>query len=709
MMNRFFGPIRIFFSEIPKGIHTHRKGILFLAILVAGISLFLGTAAYNISNLPGFCSSCHNMDPYVESWKASSHSHVSCVTCHYEPGFFNHLLGKYRDGQVSFVYFITGKTPPKYHAEISDRSCLQGGCHTKAELPDDEVFKTVRFSHSLHLKDLRRGKKIRCTTCHAQIVQGDHLKVDTDDCFICHFKTEIVDGKKKSSEISECTICHKEPPEEIPMGDHVFAHGRYVRNGIECQSCHTDIIKGDGDVIPGKCVECHNEPDMTESKYSSEALHLNHVTNHKIECYRCHQRIQHQVLRNPTIEHFDASCSSCHEDRLHLGTQEMYRGEGGMGVPDSPSAMYLANVDCLSCHNQTSNPADAFYKDENRHVDFGMDVSCNHCHGEGYDAMIGHWRKLLNQSEHEIMDKLLDAENRVFAQRNTPNNGSLKDVKILLKKARHNLTFVSNANGLHNITYALKLLEKTAEWTDEALTLLDSSHKSGTFTRVAFNCTSLCHFGQETRTVPFRSGMEFPHEPHVVDNGFDCTTCHGEGTDHGKTVFQACNECHHGSGEGSVECAHCHTNVTEIFNGRGGYGVDAMPSVKADSMECVSCHSEVEAGETTTLTGIQGQCVECHEDDSQQYRRMVVDWKKAANGYREKLREHQQRVLDAIEHAERNKINVVLARNQLIYAQRNMAILGDQNGLHNIEYAEKLAEAAHLFLDEALRELDRLE
>ena len=176
-----------FWRETYRGTKEHKKGVILFLGLCLFIFLILAGAMYKFTETPTFCGLCHNMKVYIDSWKASSHNFVPCASCHYEPGFFNHLNGKWRDGQVSLVMFITGKGPTKPHAEISDASCLQKGCHQSENLKEKMIFKNVAFDHGRHLEELRRGKKLRCTTCHAQIVQGDHLTVTETDCFICHF------------------------------------------------------------------------------------------------------------------------------------------------------------------------------------------------------------------------------------------------------------------------------------------------------------------------------------------------------------------------------------------------------------------------------------------------------------------------------------------------------------------------------------------
>jgi formate-dependent nitrite reductase cytochrome c552 subunit len=649
------------------------------------------------------------MDPYVASWTISSHNEVACVDCHYEPGVWNHLKGKYRDGQVSLVYFITGKTPGKYHAEISDAACLQTGCHDLEQLPDDVAFETIRFSHSQHLLELRRGKKLRCTTCHGQIVQGDHLKVDPNDCFICHFKTEVEDGVSKPSPISKCTLCHREIPEEIPFDDHTFFHGRYVRHDIECTSCHKGVVEGEGEVVPGNCVECHNDPDMTEHRFTSEILHANHVADHKVECFRCHAPIEHRIKPTPTISDFDESCTRCHQDRQHLGARDLYQGTGGIGVPDRPSPMYRANVDCVSCHEQFSESDGALYVQGPPAAPASVGgYSCSHCHGDGYEKMVDQWRVTIEAAVKVTSGRINQAETELLrAEGDKKISGSVvAQARATLNKARHNYVFVLNAQGHHNIQYALALLQKAADWSSEAQAAVTPGYAPEPVQLTEYGCTSLCHVGQETKAVPFRGELQFPHAPHVVENGLECSDCHGEGRDHGRVISQACDDCHHGSGEGEVTCHDCHDSVSEIFLAKGDELVPAMPSVKADKMDCTNCHTEVADGESTTLAGIQASCRNCHDEDSEKYEKMVVEWTREAETFLGDLERERDLVREAIEKAELVKKNVILARNQLTHAEQHMAILGKRNSLHNIEYARALVGATRSHLQQALKELE---
>ncbi|MFN7088791.1 MAG: NapC/NirT family cytochrome c, partial [Candidatus Paceibacteria bacterium] len=61
--------------------------------LIGGfIFIFLFAVAAEFTSRSNFCSVCHYMKPFYESWKASSHDQIECQVCHYPPG----LKSKFR-------------------------------------------------------------------------------------------------------------------------------------------------------------------------------------------------------------------------------------------------------------------------------------------------------------------------------------------------------------------------------------------------------------------------------------------------------------------------------------------------------------------------------------------------------------------------------------------------------------------------------------
>ena len=123
-----------------------------------------------------FCNSCHIMEPYYVSWQESSHNDVTCTKCHFPPGVGEKVRGKML-GLVQLAKYVTATAGPSPSAEIPDASCLRSGCHETRLLSGRVDFQGIPFDHGPHLGNLRRGKQLRCTSCHSQIVQGAHMTV----------------------------------------------------------------------------------------------------------------------------------------------------------------------------------------------------------------------------------------------------------------------------------------------------------------------------------------------------------------------------------------------------------------------------------------------------------------------------------------------------------------------------------------------------
>ncbi|MGZ3615301.1 MAG: NapC/NirT family cytochrome c, partial [Thermodesulfobacteriota bacterium] len=173
-LKEFYDLVKTFWIDVyraaRRGTETHLKAIKIFLLFSVVVFVILAGIFLRFTESSTFCGLCHQMNVYMESWRTSSHKQVACTKCHYEPGFANHLKGKWVDGQVSLAYFLSGKRPSAPHAQISDASCLQKGCHQIDDLKGNMIYKNVAFSHGKHLGELRRGMNLRCTTCHAQLV-----------------------------------------------------------------------------------------------------------------------------------------------------------------------------------------------------------------------------------------------------------------------------------------------------------------------------------------------------------------------------------------------------------------------------------------------------------------------------------------------------------------------------------------------------------
>jgi hypothetical protein len=151
----------------------------------------------------------------------------------------------------------------------------------------------IIFDHKPHLEEERRGRKLRCTSCHSQIVVNRHFEVDRRSCFLCHFK-----GMRHGSEltpIAGCTGCHAAPTGDILIGTVRFNHEDVVRRAVDCQKCHLNVVEGEGDAPRERCLACHNQPERLARYGETGVVHDIHVTRHPIECVRCHTEIKHRL------------------------------------------------------------------------------------------------------------------------------------------------------------------------------------------------------------------------------------------------------------------------------------------------------------------------------------------------------------------------------------------------------------------------------
>ena len=691
------------FSNVIHFLSARKKKVLYGLLFFLVVLLFVGGFKYSES--PSFCGLCHNMKEYVDSWKTSSHNKVSCLNCHRSPGLFNHLKGKWVDLQLAITYFMVGKGIKKPHYEVDDGNCLQKGCHKRDDLKGDMIYKNVTFPHGKHLGELKRGMKIRCTTCHAQIVQGAHLTVHETNCFICHYY-RVRGGRVEEEEciscaVGGCTSCHIEPKGDIKVKGWSFNHRKYIARGVACEKCHVNVVQGDGHVPEGKCLQCHREPQILNTKYTSQFMHKNHVTDHKIECADCHSHIRHEIGQILTFAPSPTLCDKCHSKEIHLGPRELYRGSGGIGVPDSPSLMFTTNVDCIACHRKGGESEAALHT--TKYMERAIVEACVDCHGEGYDETLKHWKALLSKAENEANQHIFNVQKVLYEFEKTKGGSAdSKKAQSLLNEARHNYSLVLLGKGVHNIEYSFKLLNAVNNKTEQALAAIDKGYKPKEF-QIQMTCTTLCHVGMEKRTVPFND-TKFSHETHVVHNGLKCSDCHSPRENHGKTFQKNCANCHHGKEIKKVKCEDCHVSVKRLVQGKGGIGIKERPSNKLDVVECIDCHRGVSTKKKDTFDAIKKRCIECHD---QSYGEMVVRWKTASQGLLKKVAPKIDKVREEIGKIELRKGHTFVYRKLFGEAEFNYNLAKKGNGVHNPEYTEDLLEFSNNRLDEAIKQLSK--
>lgn len=277
------------------------------------IAFFLGMVGY-VTAQPFFCNTCHEIKPYFDSWKTSTHADVNCLSCHAEAGFTSALQMRVDALQHAFTHVFSGKNVKRLGPSLateSGKTCL--ACHIAERdiTPSGDLI----IPHPKHI----RLKGIACSDCHVNLVHhrkgsGKNLPA-MEICYKCH------DGVRISN---KCVLCHSEkgPPEDH-KNKWVGVHGSIALQGrSECLSCHSkpkDFCK----VCHRKIPPSHN-PDWSPYQHSlavksgGEAPCLT-CHNKKTFCQKCHQ-VQHpsdySSTHRATVEsEGSTACVKCHVER----------------------------------------------------------------------------------------------------------------------------------------------------------------------------------------------------------------------------------------------------------------------------------------------------------------------------------------------------------------------------------------------------------
>lgn len=589
----------------------------YLRITLFALGIILGTVlilftAVELTSQPKFCSSCHFMRPYVDAWKLSTHADVTCTKCHFPPGIKSTLKGKITAASMVVNYFTGVYKKSKPWAEISDESCLRSGCHEERLLKDKVKFKEgIIFGHKPHLTQLRRGKKLRCTSCHSQVVQGEHISVTESTCFLCHFK-----NTPDVASINKCTFCH-EAPVQTDSSTVKYDHTFVLDSDISCLKCHGPMQVGDGSVPRERCSSCHAELGKIEQYDNVDLVHKNHVTDHKVECQNCHTSILHKsVSKTADIV---PECQSCHS-KSHEVQYELFSGQIGKGIKPHPDPMFEAGLNCQACHIFHENISGLKNGEE---TVVAKGESCETCHGKGYAKLFQQWKTVMAEKVKSV-ESSLKVVKKELAKAKT-NAETDDETDRLLDIATNNFLAVKKGNIVHNVAYSDELLASSSTSLREILKLINSRasiNDISVFSKLVPSECRNCHYGQDENVVT-AFGIDFSHNIHVVTNELPCSKCHSNKRTHGETIVKRsdCLSCHHT--QKIVPCETCHDVQASIFSGTIDFGFEAEPDIMSDEgVVCSDCHFD----ENEHVRKADGEsCINCHDDE---YPETLASWQK---------------------------------------------------------------------------------
>jgi len=553
-------------------------------LVFAGYLFFLFLRA---SDDPEFCASCHFMKPYYENWLSSTHNQVNCSTCHYGSGFSNYFKGKVRLFSEIVRYYL-GVYNYEIRSKVDNESCLK--CHSEKGYVGKEVKflnGRISFTHLNHLSEEKVGFKMQCQTCHSELVQGRHEAVSEKICVLCHFMGGEV---KEAHPVSGCGSCHGPPKDDIMIWGVAFNHSEYIKNKVECGTCHIHVVVGRGDVRLERCSSCHiGVAGMT---LGSKDMHKVHVSAERINCFKCHNEIKHGKIE--VFEVFSPVCQECHGNR-HSIQEKIYAGSAGRGVPILPDPMFLSGVSCRGCHEVklVKTHAETLFE-----LPKFNPMSCVNCHGKGYDKLVTQWQKIIRERINKIEKEVEIA-------------GLLKKVGMIEfnnENVNANLEIVKRDGsfGVHNIKYVNVLL-------DEIEKEIKASRSKPSVEFVFKNNSRCldCHFGIENLNNLYRS-REFPHGVHLFK--LNCVDCHIGGEplkpSHGKVLdfVKDCNSCHHRDLRADVKCESCHDKQANFY--RGKFLSSEEDFMAQADISCQDCH--LSNSDKPIRAGIE-ICGSCHE------------------------------------------------------------------------------------------------
>ncbi len=151
-------------------------------VAVIGL-LILSAAAIQLTSRPSFCASCHSIAPLVASWEQSSHQHVSCLSCHADPGVVGLVKRKVYGLHELYVHVTNPDAVPMASADTwgFSQRCLD--CHQNVR-PDHEN-QVAALSHNRRHFEI----EMACVNCHQGIGHYQEQRDPTPSgevCIQCH-------------------------------------------------------------------------------------------------------------------------------------------------------------------------------------------------------------------------------------------------------------------------------------------------------------------------------------------------------------------------------------------------------------------------------------------------------------------------------------------------------------------------------------------
>lgn len=198
-----------------------------------------------------------------------------------------------------------------------------------SDTPVSAASGSVTFSHATH-------KDLDCSTCHdaaKSSAASDNLLPAPEACVACHDQKDVRSfyDLTENASLSARSVASKDR-------HLLFSHaGHLVMKGMECKTCHVDILKDGGATYPPMetCSVCHDNGEGSESHVAPATFAVRTATN---TCEACHTTLSGLMPKNHRISNF----------------QRVHGQLISLGGPVSSCGMCHSENFCQSCHVPTN-------------------------------------------------------------------------------------------------------------------------------------------------------------------------------------------------------------------------------------------------------------------------------------------------------------------------------------------------------------------
>jgi hypothetical protein len=277
----------------------------------------------------------------------------------------------------------------------------------------------------------------------------------------------------------------------------------------------------------------------------------------------------------------------------------------------------------------------------------------------------------------------------------------------LATDARHNVEFVTNGKGVHNVFFAADLLKVADGYLDQSMAAIGQlplKVAEETLVRGGY-CAVLCHNQLGVRAPEeVRFGVEtVPHVRHVTDFGVTCTACHSAERHKAVTATKAtCLGCHHSAGNDNERCKACHKLQNAFFSGtmKVEAVVEPTPSAHVELTDCVGCHN---VQKQHSMQAVAAQCLGCHDTTSL---KALTQWKTEMGHTMGEVRRLIKKGEASLRQT-REDSRATEARLLLQAAKRDLDLVVKAGSAHNPELAKAILVKVKKSTEGAMRLLNR--